>query len=782
MKNKEKIVANIKVSEKDLDDYMKKFTIKSKKTLITGLACTCGLVTLAGLTAGHFAYKAAHPYIKDDGKIIVDPSIEDATIGELKTTPEGNKVATVTSKAKEISSIKVSINGTLLKEGEEYEYTVSNDVSNAVVLIYKKTLETHSGAILITPVYKQEATLVSISASFKTSKDYFLEDFINKSDIKVLANYSDKSSKEIADSYWSCTDFGEGKTYKFTEIGDHTFNIVYEGQSTTLIVNVKRPSPTGRLYVNFNSNGGTYVEHKEVFSGERVSEPTNVYKYKTEEKDTEYILQGWYDNPEFTGDAFDFDNTKITKDITLYAKWDTGLEFQMKDVFAPLYVAADHYQFHLPCKVIDEKYEISTSKTGCPIATISEDDKFLITVDGSIKTKDFNADTIVYASTVYKGRNYILDKMTIKNTLVDYVKEKGGYYTFVNSLLSGGKKISRDISSEMKLGKLPNNIVIPSMFKGEEIKLIEDFSLYQIETIRIPSVSNFNNIIISEGIETLFTRCFGCLTNLESIYIPSSITSKNGMEFSFGGCINLKDLYIDSLEIANMVTVNEKYLDLSGMFVYMPFEENFVKPNARRNIHLNSKIDFEQLIPESILKKNYVCKDRLKPNLLNEKYDCGKSVSKNEWLKIYEGYSNQFQTLAPNPLKQYKIDDLIFDFGELKINPLVCEYGEETPNIYHFDIRMEGMARRIAPSFGGGNFEFSLIGENVLVRYESEPGFNIWYQVLDNGNLSLEIISYFNPVEYYEYYEFNTNGYITKIRAKDTTDNVGDITITYPEI
>ncbi|MCQ2794018.1 MAG: InlB B-repeat-containing protein [Bacilli bacterium] len=57
------------------------------------------------------------------------------------------------------------------------------------------------------------------------------------------------------------------------------------------------------------------VPPQDVVFMEYATEPADIHKYG-------YDFAGWYDNPEFSGTPFDFVNTPITSNITLYAKWD----------------------------------------------------------------------------------------------------------------------------------------------------------------------------------------------------------------------------------------------------------------------------------------------------------------------------------------------------------------------------------------------------------------------------------------------------------------------------
>ena len=68
--------------------------------------------------------------------------------------------------------------------------------------------------------------------------------------------------------------------------------------------------------VSFNANGhGTAPTQQTVTSGGYAQEPND------DPSETGYNFQGWYNNSSCTGEPFDFENTPITDDITLYAKW-----------------------------------------------------------------------------------------------------------------------------------------------------------------------------------------------------------------------------------------------------------------------------------------------------------------------------------------------------------------------------------------------------------------------------------------------------------------------------
>ena len=107
--------------------------------------------------------------------------------------------------------------------------------------------------------------------------------------------------------------------------------VIYNGEDVTSTAKVSRwawgayvdvdlgkaigENPTTHT-VTFNSNGGTKIAPKEVVSGVKIKAPSTPTKDK-------YIFRGWYEDDTFSI-PFDFNNTPITSDITLYAKWEAA--------------------------------------------------------------------------------------------------------------------------------------------------------------------------------------------------------------------------------------------------------------------------------------------------------------------------------------------------------------------------------------------------------------------------------------------------------------------------
>ncbi len=92
-------------------------------------------------------------------------------------------------------------------------------------------------------------------------------------------------------------------------INEDTYN--QSTSSTAKEENVAEDAKT--VYVRFDSNGGSDVEKQTLKVGQYVSEPTAPTK-------TNCTFYGWYTDSEHT-EKFDFDETTVSKNMTLYAKW-----------------------------------------------------------------------------------------------------------------------------------------------------------------------------------------------------------------------------------------------------------------------------------------------------------------------------------------------------------------------------------------------------------------------------------------------------------------------------
>mgnify|MGYP001072211695 CR=1 FL=1 len=145
-----------------------------------------------------------------------------------------------------------------------------------------------SGFGLETPVaYNDDKTDYGYSFSVKTNDGYQLD----YSNLKVFYNEEEvTSSVKILKYPWGA--------YVTVDLG-----------------RAKGENPTTHT-VTFNSNGGTEIAPKEVVSGLKIKAPETPTKDK-------YLFIGWYEDDTFSV-PFDFNNSPITSDMTLYAKWEAA--------------------------------------------------------------------------------------------------------------------------------------------------------------------------------------------------------------------------------------------------------------------------------------------------------------------------------------------------------------------------------------------------------------------------------------------------------------------------
>ena len=77
--------------------------------------------------------------------------------------------------------------------------------------------------------------------------------------------------------------------------------------------NIYATEPTTECNVTFMNNNGTPDSLQVVEAGSKLTAPS-ITK-------AGYKLEGWYQNDDFTGEAWNFDEDTVTGDMTLYAKW-----------------------------------------------------------------------------------------------------------------------------------------------------------------------------------------------------------------------------------------------------------------------------------------------------------------------------------------------------------------------------------------------------------------------------------------------------------------------------
>lgn len=165
--------------------------------------------------------------------------------------------------------------------------------------------------------------------------------------------------------------------------------------------------------VQFNTGDGSTVQSQTILINKKATKPTDPTY-------SGYNFKGWYTNSNYTN-TFDF-NTAITKDITLYAKWEKQVVY-----YAVKFTDTDHRVYYVNYNV-EENHKVS--KPSDPSRNHYNFDDWY--TDSSYKTKfDFNTlinqDTTIYAKWVAK--KYINYSDVIDQAVLD---TKYGYTLIKN--------------------------------------------------------------------------------------------------------------------------------------------------------------------------------------------------------------------------------------------------------------------------------------------------------------------------------------------------------------
>ena len=147
----------------------------------------------------------------------------------------------------------------------------------------------------------------------------YANNWAKENEITPVYEYVDKSSEQYNPAYGTGI-IADQSIQIGTLLNDQktiTFYLNKQETITTPIEKEEENEDTEEVdthTVIFNSNGGSKVRSQIVADGEYVN------KVSDPEKDG-YIFRGWYEDTSFTK-PFEFQSTKITKDITIFAKWE----------------------------------------------------------------------------------------------------------------------------------------------------------------------------------------------------------------------------------------------------------------------------------------------------------------------------------------------------------------------------------------------------------------------------------------------------------------------------
>jgi uncharacterized repeat protein (TIGR02543 family) len=182
--------------------------------------------------------------------------------------------------------------------------------TSTITVTFEGKETTFTVTVTETPAVKT-LTGITLNAS-AVEKNYTQNETLDLTGLIVTANYNDSTSAPVTDYTSNPAD---GATLSST--GQITVTVSYtEGDVTktaSFIVNVN--AAPSEYTVTFNSNGGSAVQSQTVAVGGNATEPQDVTR-------SGYILAGWYSDDTTFQNLWDFETDTVTRNITLYAKWD----------------------------------------------------------------------------------------------------------------------------------------------------------------------------------------------------------------------------------------------------------------------------------------------------------------------------------------------------------------------------------------------------------------------------------------------------------------------------
>ena len=241
--------------------------------------------------------------------------------------------------------------------------------------------------------------------------------------------------------------------------------VIYNNNNKeTIEILVTKVVESQRFTITFNSNGGSNVESQKVFPNEKVTKPEN----PTKEPDgfTTYDFDGWYTD-EACSEEYNFES-EVTKDITLYAKWNSKTASATK-IFSSMQTKSKLSAKYTK-DIVEQKETIFEKVTnnledwsGTYLITYNDKSCF----DGSLIELDNpnNTHNIVVENNTITGEEYLNYTFTFEKNGDNYsVKSKSGYYIGFTSTKNGfmsNKETKYDIDisydSRIKIIAKPNN-------------------------------------------------------------------------------------------------------------------------------------------------------------------------------------------------------------------------------------------------------------------------------------------------------------------------------------
>lgn len=313
-----------------------------------------------------------------------------------------------------------SYNG-MTSESDAKTYTEQTSVSGFTSDNYE--IEYQKGNVTVTPV--------SVTASAGSAKKSYLTILLDKA-VKGLTkdNFTVKTG-EITTELTDVKESADGKTYtlngSFAVGVEYTVEISCANNNYSIIDSTVKLTPSGSsggnggggggsssvssYTVSFNTNGADKIASRTVKKNETAKEPTEP------EKDG-FVFDGWYSDKNLTA-KYDFAE-KVTKNITLYAKWTESAKDNGEKQIILTIGEKDAFVFGTE-KSNDVAPKIVSNRTMLPARFVAEnlgaivlwdEEKELVTIKG--KNLETNEDveiliTIGAENAVVNGKEVKLD-------------------------------------------------------------------------------------------------------------------------------------------------------------------------------------------------------------------------------------------------------------------------------------------------------------------------------------------------------------------------------------
>ncbi len=313
-----------------------------------------------------------------------------------------------------------SYNG-MTSESDAKTYTEQTSVSGFTSDNYE--IEYQKGNVTVTPV--------SVTASAGSAKKSYLTILLDKA-VKGLTkdNFTVKTG-EITTELTDVKESADGKTYtlngSFAVGVEYTVEISCANNNYSIIDSTVKLTPSGSsggnggggggsssvssYTVSFNTNGADKIASRTVKKNETAKEPTEP------EKDG-FVFDGWYSDKNLTA-KYDFAE-KVTKNITLYAKWTESAKDNGEKQIILTISEKDAFVFGTE-KSNDVAPKIVSNRTMLPARFVAEnlgaivlwdEEKELVTIKGKNLETDEDVEiliTIGAENAVVNGKEVKLD-------------------------------------------------------------------------------------------------------------------------------------------------------------------------------------------------------------------------------------------------------------------------------------------------------------------------------------------------------------------------------------